>query len=332
MAKKETESGKAPEVTDRMMTAVKAASRILEPFKGSIPKELRDQLMSGIAADGEPQPGEVMADKKASATMSPEPVKEEHKIEAMKAAKGAYKEALKKLGYPKYPTKQIEQKSDKDMDEECEKAAKKMDDEDDESEEKDKKESSKKADKKDIKKEGSMPNADEKEGVFKALLSDVPKETKGALEAIFKSHQELVKKNDELTTKLVETERAAKRKDFVAKAAGFKHLGMNTEELADTMLALSESAPKQLEVVEKMLSAADEQVSKGALFSEIGSQLPSGAATTWEKIEKAAEGYVAKSGEKVSKAEAIDRFIQTTDGKRLYEDYMNNHASNKGRG
>ncbi len=317
---------KTPGDDERMNTAMKAAQRILAPFQGKIPKELWNQLQTGVADDGEPQPGEVMAGKTASATQSPEPVKEEHKIEAMKAAKGAYKEALKKLGYPKYPTKQIEQKADKDMDEDCEKAADDMDEDD---EDKAPAKKAKKVEKTaNFKQEGSMPN-DEKESVMKALLSNVPDETRPAVEAIFKANQELVKKTEDLTKQLADSQREVKRKEFVAKAEGFTNLGLDTKLIADTFLALSETAPAQLEAVEKALTAANEQAGKGQLFAEFGSNLPSGGTNTWEKFEKAAEGYVAKSGEKVTKAEAIDKFMTTNEGKRMYDEYMKDHASNK---
>jgi hypothetical protein len=312
------ENGEGP-LDERAQTALKAVVRILTPFKDQLSPMLLHEVLdaAGIQMQSAEEQG---GEKEGSSRQSPEQVKEEHKIEAMKAAQGAYKSHLQKLGYQKYPENQIAQK-DMEGDDECEKSQEKSTDK--------KSDGDKEVEKKE---EGTVPNADDKESVMKSLLSNLPKETKSAIEAVFKSQQELIKKNDELTQKLVETERTAKRKEYVAKAAGFKHLGVNVEELAETMLALSETAPKQLEVIEKMLSSADEQVGKGDLFKEFGSSLPAGGKSTWDKIEKAAEGYVAKSGEKASKAEAVDRFLATSEGKRMYEEYMNDHASNKGRG
>jgi hypothetical protein len=296
--------GQGP-LDEKGQAALQAVVRILNPMKETLsPVLLRSvldaagfQLDTAKSHGGEMDHEMEQDEMEKSSRMSPEKVKEEHHIAAMKVAKDAYKAELAKLGYQKYPTEQISQKAvDHDPDEPGQ----------------------------DLEQEGLMHDPDKegegemqhKSGVMKSLLAGVPKESRGAIEAIFKAHEETKMRLEAVT-------KAARHKEFVEKAAGYRHLGVATEELAVTLEALP---TKQLEVVEKMLKAADEQISKGKLYAEFGTNQPNpaimGPEASWANIQKAAHGYVAKSGEKLSDAEAMDKFIQTPEGKNMYNQYQ----------
>lgn len=324
---------------DKAQSAIKAVVRILTPFKESLSGPLIHEVLDAAGfqmAAAENQKGDHMESKAGSATMSPEKVKSEHHIEAMKVAKEAYKSHMAKLGYQKYPTEEIAQKDgdqpygekgkvvgdDHVQDEEqegtihdpagAEKSMEKafghqMEDDDDDE-------------------DGEEMEKNQK--IAKSLLKGLPKESRKALEHVFKAQSELIEKNSELQNKLEAVTKTARRRDFIEKAAGFSHLGVDREKLADTFLALSESAPEQLDAVQKMLSAANEQVKKGNLFKEFGSSQGTSGGDAWARLEQAAVGFVAKSGEKLTKEESVARFLETTEGKNMYSEYT---ASKEGR-
>jgi hypothetical protein len=290
---------------EKAQSALKAIVRILTPFKQALSPLLIHEVLdaAGFQMAANKGSDEEDMDMKKTATQSPEPIKEEHQIEAMKVAKEAYGAHLKKLGYQKYPTQQMAQK------ELTMPVAGHKDDDDVEAEEQ----------------EGTMHNPDKEpdmtvqhkhEHVMKSLLAGVPKGTRDAVEMIFKANQDLKMRLEAVT-------KAASRKEFMEQAASYDKLGLGNEEVADLFQELSEKSPKALETVQKAFSAANEQVKKGNLFSEYGSVQSGSIGNTWEGIVKAAQGMVVKSGEKVSDAVAIDRFIQTPEGKKMYTEYDN---------
>jgi hypothetical protein len=302
--KSDMQLGQGP-LDDAAQAALSAVTRILHPLKDKLSPVLLTSVLNAAGFDlgaakseGEEMEHMEPMEHEKSAHQSPEPIKEEHKIEAMKVAKDAhdkaYKAHLAKLGYQKYPTEQMQQKDvNHDPDEPSQ----------------------------DEEQEGLMHNPDhEDSGDFQhksvmKSLKGLPKEAQLAVEQIFKSHQDTKMRLEAVT-------KAARKKDFIEKAKGYKHLGVSVEDLANT---LEELPSKQLEVVEKMLRAADEQISKGKLYSEFGSSQSNpaiqGPEASWANIQKAAHGYVAKSGQKVSDAEAINQYLQTDEGKKMYTDY-----------
>jgi hypothetical protein len=294
-------------VDEKAQAALKAVVRILTPLKESLSPLLIHEVLDAAGFNLAASKSDEGEEMNKGATMSPEPVKEEHKIEAMKIAKDAYKAHMAKLGYQKYPTEQMAQKAVDPDEAAVEKAVNTDPDEPGQDEEQ----------------EGNMHNPDvEKSAVIKSALAKVPKEARGLFEVVLKS-------NEDLKMKLEAVTKSARRKDFIEKAEGFKNLGVPTSELADTLLELAEVAPKQAEKIEKMLRAADEQIAKGGLFSEFGSNQSGAGIGSWDAIEQAAVGYVAKSGKTMSKPEAIENFLDTGEGKRMYSEYMKSHASSK---
>jgi hypothetical protein len=304
--KADEQMGEGP-VDEKAQAALKAVVRILTPWKESLSPLLIHEVLDAAGfqmASGKAE-GEDMGMKQGSATMSPEPVKEEHKIEAMKIAKDAYKAHLAKLGYQKYPTEEVAQKAvNTDPDEPAE----------------------------DEEQEGIMhdPAGVQKSAVMKSLIAKLPKEARGAVEMIYKGQLEAVEKAANLEKELNGVLRATRRKAMVEKASSFTNLGVGTEELADTLMAIADKSPEQFEKIENVLKSANQQIGKGSLFAEYGSSQGAsrGSDVSWSQIEATAATYVAKTGEKVTKEQATDKFLETAEGKRMYNEYMNGHVSN----
>lgn len=154
-------------------------------------------------------------------------------------------------------------------------------------------------------------------------LSGVPEDMRPQLESIFKSNQELVAKSQRLETELNAERKTRREKEFVAKCDGFKHYAGDKHELALQLMELSDANPKLYDNVVKQLEAVEieKAAAAGTIFRELGSSAPGTAGTSFEAIEKAAEGYVAKSGDKVTKEGAVEKFLATEQGKAMYTAY-----------
>lgn len=292
-------------VSQGAQAALKAAARILVPFKGEVNGKqvnaiLREAGMDQVADSGQPMEGLIAKMKR------PDGMDDEKYENCMKAAYGAYEEEVKK----NFPPEKNEQPN----------VLKSKDGQPKEGEAKETK--------------GDM--VENKDKVTKSNtdtldLSAVPEAVRPTVEAIFKSQQELVKKNLELQGAL-DTERKERRlKEFVAKANGFRHYVGDRAELGKQLMELSDANQPLYENVVKNLEANDAQaetVSKN-LFREVGSS--AGAAKggdAWAKIEAAAEGIVQKSASKLSKAEAVEAFLGTPDGKKMYAEYVDQKGAN----
>lgn len=192
--------------------------------------------------------------------------------------------------------------------------------------------------------EDEMP----KEEILKADgtidFSKVPENVRPVLEVIHKSHTDLVKQNKEIVQKNDDLEKqnkeivqknldlekkvsdqasAVREKEIVAKADSFTHLGIPKEDVV-MQLKLADGAGKEtFEKVCKNFEAISKQNKEGSLFKELGSNQPSGGTTNdaYEKIEKMAEAYVAKSSEKITKEAAMEIVMKTSEGQKLYAEY-----------
>lgn len=308
---------------EKAQTALKAVVRILTPLKDQLSPMLLHEVLSTaglqMQAAEEQEGGEGFMHK--SNTQSPEPIKEEHHIEAMKVAKDAFKkkydEHIAKLGYQKYPPAEMQQKDNEgayghpghvveDDGQEDEQLGHQV------------------GEGKHASMEEGMPmHHEEKEKemmgkIHKSLLASVPKGSREAFEAIFKERSELVRKTARLEDALRTEIDFRKKKEFVEKAAGFKNLGVATDDLANTLKTLSEKAPDQYEAVEKMLKLADKQA--GGIYKELGSSLPGRGSDADAKIDAAVNAIVQKSGN-TTYADAYTKFIETPEGQRLYSEY-----------
>lgn len=313
-------------VDERAQSALKAVVRILTPFKDSLSPVLLHEVLSAAGLQmqhaTEQYQGEDMDKKMGSATQSPEPISEEHHMEALGKAFGAYKEHMHKLGYRKYPTQQPTQK---DMEGNYGDKGKVVRDEPGQGEiQSGNMHNPEPEDMVSKKKEADDMDGDDvcKSSVMKSLLANVPKETRAAVEEVFKSNQNLARE-------LALVKKTAYRKELIQKYSHLKGLGVKVEDLVETMQVLSEKAPDQFEKVEKMILAADEQIAKGSLFSEVGSDREGVAGDWYAKIESAAMAQVQKSGEKLSKEAAVERFLDTPEGKQMYNQYLSGHPSQR---
>lgn len=162
-------------------------------------------------------------------------------------------------------------------------------------------------------------------------LSAVPEDQRPAFEAVLKSHDAEVaalrKANELEQTKADEAIAIAKAVQltndttaFVAKSAGYENLAKDDSEFGPVLLSIAkaeeaEQLPKgTLEKLETVLKAADAQVEKGALFSELGK---TGAGIT--DVEKQLDTLAAdirKSDPSLTKEQAIEKAY--SDNPELY--------------
>lgn len=153
-------------------------------------------------------------------------------------------------------------------------------------------------------------------------LSAVPEAVRPAVELIYKGQQDAVKKAADLESQLKVERDERVNKELNAKADGWKHLGLPREDVFKSLQEAHAVGKESYERVCKMFDASNTQIEKSALFKEIGSSHDGGkGAASWEAIEKAAMEVVAKSGEKISKAQAVEKFLDTAEGSRMYGEY-----------
>jgi type III secretory pathway component EscV len=102
-----------------------------------------------------------------------------------------------------------------------------------------------------------------------------------------------------------------------------EEVAKSLKELADFNSDLAEKQFEQLKSVSKIAETSE-------LFQELGSGQQGVSGSAWDKITKAADGLVEKSGAKFSEAEAIDRFLSTSKGAELYNEYLKEHPAQTG--
>lgn len=156
-------------------------------------------------------------------------------------------------------------------------------------------------------------------------LSQVDPQVRAKVEQVFKSNAELVKKTAELEGAIKARDLKDRNRELVAKAASWKHLGLPQDEMVAQLKDADKVGKDAFERVCKSFDTLNAQASEANLFGEIGSSQQSHPAGTpdqvWEKITKAAEGLVQKSAGTMSSEQALDKFLQTNDGQRLYREY-----------
>lgn len=315
----ETELAGLDEATQ---AALKAVVRILVPFKDKISPVLLDEVLelAGFAGDegdemggedavgkldgveGEDavgkgtiigNPGDVSKGFRAiparveseDEDVLPSGVKKSHFHEAVKSGNTAYNEHLEKLGYEKYPMAEMAQKNH----------------------------------------DGQPVEKRKGEQVAKSGtdLSRVDPKTRAQIDQIFETNKELVAKNASLEARVAAGEAETRRKELVAKASGWTHLGLPQGDVLAQLLLADKAGKESLELVCKNFEAVNAQAKAGGLFGEVGSsQAGGGAGDPWAKIEALAGAYVAKASGKVSKADAVSAVLETDEGKKLYAEHQ----------
>lgn len=294
-------------------TAVKAVGRIIGPHKDEITDDHLDAIQEAVGI------GAGTHDEGSEGTGGDEDVKPEHMESGKEAMKKAYKEHMSKLGYAKYPEPEFTMKSGKKNPASEEADTTSAHDDDDEEGD----DVSKTA--QPITKEDGSLN-----------LEAVPAEMRPALEVIAKAQvaaesrakdavaklETVTKELDATKATLSETRASTRRAEIVAKAASFKNLAQ--EDVVKTLSLADKDSPAEFERVTKMFESQDALIAQGNVFKELGSGHTgsSGSMDAWAKIEKSAEGIVQKSTTPITKAQAIDQFIQTTEGRALYQQHQ----------
>ena len=288
-------------------TAARAIGRIAAPhadeLTGDHVKAVLSEAGIGGAENTEPNGGSKM--------------KKEHMESAKKAAEDAYKETMKKLGYQKYPEGKLQMKEVTDN-------AEKMlgGSERDEGEEKEKEKAAKAEKEKAMKEYFKADGSIDVEAVAKSTDADP------VLVAIAKMHAQAESRVKAAETKASETERVLKehresvrKEELVRKAKEFKHLRL--EDVQKSLELADKAGAEEYTRVVKMFESMDAQIAKGNLFAENGSAgMSAGSGDAWTKIEKAADGIVQKSAEKITKEMAGADFLNTPEGMELYTQHQ----------
>lgn len=272
------------------------------------PSDLQDDTVPDVMAFDPPAEGDALPDDAAASdapgpgkiSMSkPDNVADEHHAGAYGAAKGAYVAALQKKGY-KLKSKAAAATA---------------------------------------KTEGNGMSAIRKSADAAAATDDglTPAQNE-KLEAIFKAHQELAEEKKQLIQKNLEMSEQlkalqadmskAREEKALAQlredAAALTHIGASTDELVGIFKSLDDASPELRSKVQCIFKSMNEQARAaegfgGDLFREIGSKLPSGGAgSAYAQLEAMAAGYIAKSTEPLTSAQAFERVTKTTEGRRLY--------------
>lgn len=299
----------------RMKQALKAMGRIAAPFAkdmkpehvmgalkevgiGHGNEELGDRGEGHGTDEGHPQH---QMSKELGSWAIPEGVSDEHHAEAldmatkkgMKKAEKAYKKALSKLGYRKYPDEEAESLTQKAM-------SKPEDDADEDEEDEEVGKSS----------------------ISKAALSSFAPEQRKLIEGIFKDHSDLVKKNMSLEKQLSEQKEEQRNKEIVAKAAEFSHIGLAQEEIVETLKDADKAGTKTYDRICKQFEVMNEQAEKGGLFKEIGHRGHDSAADAQAKLDALVDSIVKKSDGKTTFEQAYDDVMKSAEGKKLYAQHV----------
>lgn len=287
---------------EREKAAVKAIARIAAPFKDTLSHEHIQAALKEVGfqdgAEDAPQDEKDPHDEQVHMSWAiPEGIEEEHHATGMDMARKSYKDHLEKMGYRKYPDPSNEETNG------LEKSKHGVDEDDEEDEE-------------------------EEEHVGKIAksldLSSFPKAQQEQLHMIFKSNNELVQKNADLEKELKVERDIRKLKEFEDRAKSFKHLGVNSTELATIMKSLSEKDNESFEKVERILRAVNSQMASGSnLYSEIGSRISKSDGNSAEaKLDTLVDSVVHKADGSKTKEMIYDEVIQTREGKKLLQEVM----------
>lgn len=159
-----------------------------------------------------------------------------------------------------------------------------------------------------------QPNPEEE--ILKSLPEAVQKMLNEREERIAKAEARL-----EAAERVAKAERDARLDgEFVAKAAAWEGLSVKAEDFGPKLRELSEKAPDLAAEVERILTGASEAVKAAGTLEEKGKSgdAPAGPMDRLEALAKS----IAKA-KNVSEAVAFDEAMQTDEGRKLYNEYLN---------
>ncbi len=146
-------------------------------------------------------------------------------------------------------------------------------------------------------------------------FSRVPEAARATVQAIWKEKTESAAALAKVQKSLDEERDVRITKEFNDKAAGFKHLGVSSEDLGRVLKETSAKAPEAFKLLDPILKSLDEKIAKGGLFKEIGSAAGNGAGANARpgetnaeaQINAIAKSYVEKDAGKMTREAAISK-------------------------
>jgi hypothetical protein len=153
---------------------------------------------------------------------------------------------------------------------------------------------------------------DEKPPTIEAILNSVDEKNRPQLEAILKAAKEQETQLEALQKSLTDTRDEMRRKDFLAKAEGFKHVPMSSEALGALMMVAADHGEETAKSLGEFLTKTDEAISKSELLKEKGSsRSDDGGSSAYAKIEAKAKELVTKSSDNITMEQAISRVLKS---------------------
>lgn len=168
------------------------------------------------------------------------------------------------------------------------------------------------------------PNQEEdKDMIAKSDLEGLPEDVKATVQALWKEHEEALKKSQELEDTLQKERDERLQKEFIDKAEKeFQHLPVKSDEFG---LLLKSMAAKldadEYKAMTELLGSVERTIEEGEILKERGSDgtLPAGG--VMGKIEAMAKELVQKSDGKLTKEQAVSRVLSMDT--KLYDEYIN---------
>ncbi|KPL07981.1 hypothetical protein AMJ71_08525 [candidate division TA06 bacterium SM1_40] len=160
---------------------------------------------------------------------------------------------------------------------------------------------------------------DDKPGI-EEILNSVDAKVRPQLEAVLKANEAQAKELEEIKKAQAEAAADARRREFLAKAEGFKSLPIAAEDLGAVMQAAAEMGEDQAKRFSEFLTKASEIVAKSALLAELGSSVPGEAKEAGKQIQTKVEEMIKSSGGKLTPEQAEAEVLKTNPD--LYDAYM----------
>lgn len=148
-------------------------------------------------------------------------------------------------------------------------------------------------------------------------------DARAAWDSVLKAQDDLKSQVEKAEKQAAEASETLRSKEFVQKAEGYGHIAP-ADELGMILKEASEKLePETFEKLETVLKGVEGKIATSTLFKEFGSTARAdgdAGSDPYAKIEKMADEMVAKGD--MSRDEAISKVLETSDGKRIYSEYL----------
>jgi len=160
----------------------------------------------------------------------------------------------------------------------------------------------------------------EMETLSKMAMEQLPDEMRGIIETLYKSHEDAVKKAEELETILRAKEEKEELEKFTLVAKSLDQISAPESELANALWQRAKADAKAYETIHKALLGANEAIKKGSLYRELGGNWQGeGPRSAWDKIDALAKSLISK-GSGLSYADAVSNVLEASP--ELYSEYL----------